>query len=202
MTAYRLESNENLIKIMALLKPWGHSHAFWRCHACRAVEIPIFSAAVAQHAQWPHIFIENRRISLNDPLFFSPKANYFSISTVIWNSNDLCAKPSWNSSHQRPKITFSPNAPIIFDQNAVCHQWPYIFFLTWCVWVRKPVPYTYIDFIYECPSPPPVLIKFDCLEHKGAKCMLPASDLYTISAILSLAPDCLWAVATGNRMCI
>ena len=44
--------------------------------------------------------------------------------------------------------------PITFDQNAVFHPMTPKFFyfsLTRCPWVQKPVLYTYIDLIYECP---------------------------------------------------
>ena len=40
---------------------------FWMCCVCTAVKTPIFSTAVTQ---WPHIFIENWWLSLNDTIFF------------------------------------------------------------------------------------------------------------------------------------
>ena len=100
---------------------------FWRCRVCSIVKTPPHF----QHRCHPYdpIFFFNRWLSLNKPLFFllicHPKPMIlctiipFKVGNSVGNSRCFCGTET--ALIERPKITFSPNAPIILDQNVVSH---------------------------------------------------------------------------------
>ena len=132
------------------------------CHVCRAVKIPIFGTAVTW---WP----QNWWLSLNERLFVflsicHPKPVIVQFQQIFkWfslhNLNIRCFYGTGTALTKRAKMTFSPNAPIILDKNAVSHPvTPYFckFFSHSMPLDEKTSAYTYIDFIYECFPPPQI----------------------------------------------
>ena len=110
---------------------------------------------------WPSL--ENHFICLVYSSIQKGPVQFYSCVITICSQSTICFNFPPGYRARRTLLIFSSDlyqkwlwSPIILDQNVVCHlMTPFFFFNfspTRCHWVRKPAPYTYIDFISGGPE--------------------------------------------------